>query len=63
MSEYKIGDICPDCGNDKLVYDAGEPMTRDHPGDPPGLCCYECGFIAKDNEVDWDQVNYVLNEK
>lgn len=60
---YTLGQICPECGEGELSYDSGEPMTRDFPGDPPHLYCDAgCGFDSYD-DVDWDQVNYRLNEK
>ena len=35
-------DKCPECGG-PMLYDAGESMTREHPGAAPCIFCGECG--------------------
>jgi len=27
-----------------MTYDAGEPMSRDHPGEPESVGCDDCGW-------------------
>jgi hypothetical protein len=37
--------VCPPmCCGKLMLYDEGEPMTRDHPGEPPCFHCAECGL-------------------
>jgi hypothetical protein len=41
----------PMCCGKLMERDEGEPMTRDHPGEPPVLHCSECG-LTQDAERD-----------
>lgn len=55
---YAEGDKCPECG-ELMLYDAGEPMTREHPGVAPCIFCDECGG---EYPVDYDRMK-APNEK
>jgi hypothetical protein len=49
---YAEGDKCPECGK-PMLYDAGEPMTREHLGSSPCIYCDYCGC---EYPVDYDRM-------
>lgn len=47
--QFAAGDACPECGK-VMLFDKGEELSRDHPGERPAVFCTDCGI---DYPVDW----------
>lgn len=45
--------LCPECGG-KMVFDKGEPMTYNDPGQAPHMYCEDCGMVREPSQEEYE---------